>query len=72
MPFLANNSERWFNRAETVRAIASQVNDPEAKSIMLSIANGYERLARYSKASVMPRQDLTGKRPDAITHKMRL
>jgi hypothetical protein len=72
MPFLANNSERWFNRAETMRAIASQLSDPEAKRIMLTIAEGYEKLARHSKATAMPRQNLPGQFPDAITHKMPL
>ena len=72
MTFLANNSERWFSRAETVRAIASQLNDPEAKRIMLVIADGYEKLARYSKARGMPGPNLMGKRPDPMTRDLSL
>ena len=32
------------------RAVAAEMNDPEARRIMLAIAEAYERLARYAES----------------------
>ena len=36
----------WHERAEESRAVADEIIDPECKSIMLRVAEGYESLAR--------------------------
>ncbi len=49
-----NKVEHWRSRAAEARATAEQMTHPEAKATMLSIAAGYERMARqeekYEKA----------------------
>ncbi len=45
MRALLNNPEHWRSRAEEARAIATELHDPEAKRMMLEIANGYDSLA---------------------------
>jgi hypothetical protein len=45
IPKLIDNPEHWQGRAEEVRALAEQMNDPEAKRTMLRIAESYDRLA---------------------------
>jgi len=42
---LLNNAEHWRNRAEEARVHAEQLTDPEAKRMMLAIAESYEKLA---------------------------
>jgi hypothetical protein len=42
---LIDNPKHWCDRAEEVRTLAEQMNDPESKSTMLRIAEDYERLA---------------------------
>ena len=49
MSSLANDFRRWQNRAEEARAIAGQFKDPEARRIMLGIADGYARLAQHAE-----------------------
>jgi hypothetical protein len=41
--------EYWHERAQEARALADQMNDPEAKRMMLEIANGYEWLAKRAE-----------------------
>ena len=41
-----NDPQRWRDRADEMRALASETNDPESSRIMLRIANDYELLAR--------------------------
>jgi hypothetical protein len=48
---LANDFKRWQNRAEEARAIAGQFTDPEARRIMLGIADGYARLAQHAEGN---------------------
>jgi hypothetical protein len=43
---LLNNAEHWRNRAEEARVHAEQLTDPEAKRMMLAIAESYEKLAQ--------------------------
>jgi hypothetical protein len=45
MRFLRDNAEYWRSRAEETRTIADAVSDPEAKRILLGIADGYDWLA---------------------------
>ena len=45
MPELLNNPENWRKRAAEARAIAGRMTDPDAKRMMLGIAQSYERLA---------------------------
>jgi hypothetical protein len=40
-----NDPEYWRKRAEEARALATQMNDPMSKEMMLGIAKDYERLA---------------------------
>jgi hypothetical protein len=42
---LLNNVEHWRDRAEEARVHAEQMNDPEAKRMMLEIAKSYDKLA---------------------------
>jgi hypothetical protein len=42
---MTNNPEYWRKRAEEARAIAVQMLDAHTKSIMLGIAQNYEKLA---------------------------
>ena len=39
------SAEHWSERAEEARVQAEQMNDPEAKRMMLAIVAGYEQLA---------------------------
>jgi hypothetical protein len=39
----------WHERAERARAIAQILSTPEAKRIMLQVAEGYTRLARRAE-----------------------
>jgi hypothetical protein len=50
MPTHDDAAERWRSLAAEARAAADALTDPEAKRIMLSIAEGYEVLARRAEA----------------------
>jgi hypothetical protein len=41
--------KHWLDRAEAVRAVAGQMNDPDAKRVMFGIADGYERMAKLAE-----------------------
>ena len=43
---LRNDPQRWRDRADEIRSLASETNDPESRRIMLRLANEYELLAR--------------------------
>jgi hypothetical protein len=43
---LLNNGKHWQERAEEARVHADQLTDPQAKRMMLGIAESYDRLAR--------------------------
>jgi hypothetical protein len=46
---LLHNVRHWQDRADEARAIAGQLNDAEAKRVMLGIADGYERMAKLAE-----------------------
>ena len=60
MPLL-NNVRHWRERAEEARAVAGQLNHPEAKRIMLGIAEGYERMAKLAEERLA--KSRTGTKP---------
>jgi hypothetical protein len=45
MPLLLNNPIHWNLRAQETRLVAQQLEDPEAKAVILKIADEYDRLA---------------------------
>jgi hypothetical protein len=53
---LINDPQHWHERAEGTRRIAEDMADPEAKRMMLNIADGYDRLAQHAETRL-----LTGK-----------
>jgi hypothetical protein len=44
-----NDSQRWRDRADEMRTLASEIGDPESRMIMLRLANDYESLARRAE-----------------------
>lgn len=50
MPADVDAAERWRTLAAEARAAAVEMTDPEAKRTLLSIAEGYQRLARRAEA----------------------
>ena len=50
MPYRSfNDPKHWRERAKEARAHAQQMTDPEAKRMMLEIAEDYEKLARRAQ-----------------------
>jgi hypothetical protein len=43
--FLANDSEHWRQRGEQLRFIAQDIRDAKTKTIMLRIADDYDKIA---------------------------
>ena len=48
-PTFLNDSRRWRDRADEMRTLASEISDPESRTIMLRLANDYESLARRAE-----------------------
>ena len=44
-----NDPQHWLDRAKEARALAEQMDDPEAKRTMLKNADDYERLAQRAE-----------------------
>ena len=44
-----NDPQRWRDRADEIRSLASETNDQESTRIMLRLANDYELLARRAE-----------------------
>ena len=42
----AGKIEKYLNYAEELRGFAERMNNPEAKRLVLSVADDYERLAK--------------------------
>ena len=51
-----NDPKHWLNRAKEARALAEQIDDPEAKRTMLKNADDYERLAQRAQERAAGRQ----------------
>ena len=43
---LLNDPSHWRKRAAEAREIADHMSDPEARQMMLKVADGYDRIAR--------------------------
>jgi hypothetical protein len=56
------NTKYWELRAEEVRTIADTLNDPEAKVLMATVADTYEKMAE--RAVVL--RELLRPRPRAV------
>jgi hypothetical protein len=50
-----NDPKHWLDRAKEARALAEQMDDPEAKRTMLKNADDYERLAQRAEARAAER-----------------
>jgi hypothetical protein len=48
-------SQHWHARAKEARILANEMNDSEAKSAMLRIAEDYEHLAQRAKDRALGR-----------------
>jgi hypothetical protein len=46
---LFNNAKHWQERAQEARVHAEQLTDPEAKRMMLEIAESYQRFAKKAQ-----------------------
>jgi hypothetical protein len=44
-----NDPQRWRDRADEMRSLASETNDQESSRIMLRLANDYELLAQRAR-----------------------
>ena len=55
MPAQTDNPEFWRFRAGEARTIADDMNDAEAKGIMLRIADDYERIAKLCEEGALKR-----------------
>ena len=50
MPSTFGTAEHWLERAREAREMAAQMQDGEAKQAMLSVAKGYEKVAKRAEA----------------------
>lgn len=50
MPADLDDADHWWARAAEAREVAQGMTDPEAKRVMLFIAEGYKRLALHAEA----------------------
>jgi DNA-binding ferritin-like protein len=45
---LIDDAEYWRKRAEEARTLAEQMKDSHTQSLMLGIAEGYEKIAKWA------------------------
>lgn len=57
-----NDPKHWLDRAKQARALAEQLDDPEAKRTMLATADDYERLAKRAEERAAGREGPTLRR----------
>jgi len=48
---IVSDAKHWLEREEVARSIADNLSDPDAKRMMLSIAEGYRRMAESRKSA---------------------
>src|SRR5260370_36081703 len=48
-PYSINDPKHWLDRAKEARALAEQIDEPQAKPTMLAIAADYERLPKVAQ-----------------------
>ena len=44
-----DDPQHWLDRAEEMRRLAEDMKEPETRRMMLSIAEGYDKLAKRAK-----------------------
>ena len=49
--FFIDNPEYWRKRAEEARTMAERMTNAHTKSLMLSVAESYERIAKWAAES---------------------
>jgi hypothetical protein len=56
-----NDPQHWRDRADHIRALASETTDPESRAILLRLATNYDALARRAEqlAGTPPHQPPT-------------
>jgi hypothetical protein len=52
---ILDNPQHWRKRAQEVRALVDQIDDPDTKRALLEIAGRYERLAQKAALRQLPR-----------------
>ena len=63
MPSLLNNVRHWLDRAEEARAVAGQMNDPDAKRVMFGIAEGYHPMVKFVRERLAKSRSATKPQP---------
>jgi hypothetical protein len=58
-------AEHWLGRATNARQMAEWVSDPDAKRLLLEIAERYERVAEIAAQVVRSRASIKKGPPDA-------
>lgn len=49
-----HNARNWYMRAQVIRVLAHEMEEIEAKTIMVRIADDYERLASCAENALVP------------------
>jgi hypothetical protein len=50
VPLSYGTQRHWEQRADEARALADEMQDPEAKRILLSIAQSHDSMAKFAEA----------------------
>ncbi len=58
MPMHLNNAAHWKMRAEEARVLAQKLEDPEAKTAILKIADEYDHLAARAAERILKSKPL--------------
>jgi hypothetical protein len=54
-PSTINDADYWRKRAEEARTIAERMTDAHTKSLMLSVAESYEKIASGPRGTLVSR-----------------
>ena len=46
---ILDDPQHWLDRAEEMRRLAEEMGDPETRRMMISVAEGYDKLARRAQ-----------------------